>query len=74
MKNLSLLLLPLFVASPAFADYGHKSVHYESYCYKNVETYVPGYRNGYGQWVGGYVKTSRKRVRCGRNLCTSSFS
>ena len=44
----------------------HRTVHYEEYCYKNVEKYIPGYYNKHGQWVGGYVDTDRKRVPCGR--------
>ena len=65
MKLLAALLLIGVTSTPAFAGHGHKSVHYEKYCYKNVEKYIPGYVNSYGQWVGGYVKTNRKRVPCG---------
>ena len=43
-----------------------RQTHYEEYCYKNVEKYIPGYYNKHGQWVGGYVDSERKRVPCGR--------
>ena len=54
---------PAFAGGPAFR--GSRSVHYEEYCYKNTEQYVPGYYNEFGQWVGGYVDSKRKRVPCG---------
>lgn len=63
MKLQALLLSALVIAPiPAFAD--HKRVYTESYCYRNTEQYVPGYYNEFGQYVGGYVKTNRKRVPC----------
>ena len=68
MKILAALLLIGATVSPAYAGgpriRGHRSVHYENYCYKNVEEFVPGYYNNYGQWVGGYVKNRRKRIPC----------
>jgi len=64
MKLPAILLTALMIAPlPAFA--GHRRVYEESYCYRNTEQYVPGYYNRYGQYVGGYVKTKRKRVPCG---------
>ena len=64
MKLQALLLSALMIAPlPAFA--GHRRVYEESYCYRNTEQYVPGYYNEFGQYVGGYVKTNRKRVPCG---------
>ena len=64
MKLKAVLLSTLLLAPlPAFADY--RRVYQESYCYENVEEYVPGYYNRYGQYVGGYVKTNRRRVPCG---------
>jgi len=64
MKLKAVLLSTLLLAPlPAFADY--RRVYQESYCYENVEEYVPGYYNRYGQYVGGYVKTDRRRVPCG---------
>ena len=69
--KLALAALLLFSALPADAKPGrlqriHRQTHYEEYCYKNVEKYIPGYYNKYGQWVGGYVDSERKRVPCGR--------
>ena len=69
--KLALAALLLFSALPADAKPGrlqriHRQTHYEEYCYKNVEKYIPGYYNKHGQWVGGYVDTDRKRVPCGR--------
>jgi len=72
MKLPAVLLSMLFLSTPAFAGgpsyrrFGHKQTHYEEYCYKNVERYVPGYYNEFGQYVGGYVKNRRKRISCGR--------
>lgn len=72
MKLPAVLLSMLFLSTPAFAGgpsyrrFGHKQTHYEEYCYKNVERYVPGYYNEFGQYVGGYVKNKRKRISCGR--------
>ena len=72
MKLPAVLLSMLFLSTPAFADgpsyrrFGHKQTHFEEYCYKNVERYVPGYYNEFGQYVGGYVKNKRKRISCGR--------
>jgi len=58
---------PALAGGPAigsFHRHRHQTVHYEEYCYKNVERYVPGYVNKHGQWVGGYVRTKRKKVPC----------
>jgi len=64
MKIQAFLLSALMIAPlPVFA--GHRRVYEESYCYRNTEQYVPGYYNEFGQYVGGYVKTNRKRVPCG---------
>ena len=70
MKFIAAIALIGMTSTPALAGgpvFRHKSVHYEEYCYKNVEKYMPGYINKHGQWVGGYVKHRRERVRCGRN-------
>ena len=76
MKLLAAIALIGMTATPALAGgpaigslhrYSrHRTVHYEEYCYKNVEKYIPGYYNKHGQWVGGYVDSERKRVPCGR--------
>ena len=58
---------PALAGGPAIGSlhrHRHQTVHYEEYCYKNVERYVPGYVNKHGQWVGGYVRTKRKKVPC----------
>ena len=70
MKLIAAIALIGLTSTPALAGgpvFRHKSVHYEEYCYKNVEKYIPGYVNNHGQWVRGYVKNSRERVRCERN-------
>ena len=71
MKFVAAIALIGLTSTPALAGgpvyRGQRSVHYEEYCYKNVEKYMPGYINKHGQWVGGYVKHRRERVRCGRN-------
>ena len=70
MKLQAVLLSTLFLTSPAFAGgprVGHRQTHFEEYCYKNVEKYIPGYYNEFGQYVGGYVKNRRERVRCERH-------
>ena len=73
MKLLAAIALIGMSATPALAGgpatgsfHRHRTVHYEEYCYKNVEKYIPGYYNKHGQWVGGYVDSERKRVPCGR--------
>ena len=69
MKLLAAIALIGLTATPALAGgprVRHRQTHYEEYCYKNVEKYIPGYYNKHGQWVGGYVDSERKRVPCGR--------
>ena len=69
MKLLATIALIGLTATPALAGgprVRHRQTHYEEYCYKNVEKYIPGYYNKHGQWVGGYVDSKRKRVSCGR--------
>ena len=69
MKLLATIALIGLTATPALAGgprVRFRQTHYEGYCYKNVEKYIPGYYNKHGQWVGGYVDTERKRVPCGR--------
>ena len=57
-------------SAPAFAGgpiiRGQRNVHYEEKCYKNVERYIPGYYDDFGNWKNGRVKTTRKRVSCSR--------
>ena len=69
MKLLAAIALIGLTATPSLAGgprIRHRQTHYEEYCYKNVEKYIPGYYNKHGQWVGGYVDSERKRVPCGR--------
>ena len=69
MKLLATIALIGLTATPALAGgprVRFRQTHYEGYCYKNVEKYIPGYYNKHGQWVGGYVDSDRKRVPCGR--------
>ena len=69
MKLLATIALIGLTATPALAGgprVRFRQTHYEGYCYKNVEKYIPGYYNKHGQWVGGYVDSERKRVPCGR--------
>ena len=41
--KLSVALLTLFLLpTPAIAGHGHRQIHYESHCYKNIEKYIPG--------------------------------
>ena len=70
MNKLALLLLPLFVAGPAFAGgpriRGQRNVYHEEHCYKNVEKYTPGYYNSHGTYMRGRVTVRRKEVPCRR--------
>ena len=70
MKLLAALLLIGATSAPAFAGgpviRGQRNVHYEEKCYKNVERYIPGYYDDFGNWKVGRVKTTRKRVSCHR--------
>ena len=69
MKFIAALALIGMTSTPAFAGhvYGQKNVHYEEKCYKNVERYIPGYYDDFGNWKVGRVKTTRKRVPCFRS-------
>ena len=62
--KLQAVLLSALLLSPT-AALSQQRVYTESYCYENTEEYIPGYYNYNGQYVGGYVKTDRKRVPCG---------
>jgi len=72
MKLLAALLLigvtsaPAFAGGPRLGYRGQRNVHYEEKCYKNVERYIPGYYDDFGNWKVGRVKTTRKRVPCSR--------
>ena len=72
MKLLAALLLigatsaPAFAGGPRLGYRGQRNVHYEEKCYKNVERYIPGYYDDFGNWKVGRVKTTRKRVPCHR--------
>ena len=72
MKLLAALLLigatsaPAFAGGPRLGYRGQRNVHYEEKCYKNVERYIPGYYDDFGNWKNGRVKNTRKRVPCHR--------
>ena len=59
------LILPFVFVAPTQAQ--QVNVYAESYCYTNIEQYVPGYYDAYGNYVGGYVNSTRNRVPCGNN-------
>ena len=52
---------PAFAGGPRFR---HRQTHYEESCYKYVEEYVPGYWNKHQRWVGGFVRSEKKKVPC----------
>jgi hypothetical protein len=60
------LLLPFAFVTPIQAQ--QVNVYGESYCYTNVEQYVPGYYDVYGRYIPGYVNRARNRVPCGDNV------
>jgi len=62
--NLKAILLSTVLLLPT-ASLAQQRVYTESYCYENTEEYVPGYYNSHGQYVGGYVKSDRRKVPCG---------
>ena len=68
MKKLALLLFPLMIQTPVFAGEirGQRNVHYEEYCYRNVEKYKPGFYNEYGTYSRGSVIVKKERIPCGR--------
>jgi hypothetical protein len=62
--KLKAVLLSTLLLFPASAV-AQQRVYTESYCYENIEEYIPGYYNSYGRYVSGYVKTDRRRIPCG---------
>ena len=70
MKFIAILALIGMTSTPAFAGgpvyRGNGTVRYEEKCYKNVERYIPGYYDDFGNWRNGRVKTTRKKISCGR--------
>ena len=72
MKLFAALLLigatsaPAFAGGPRLGYRGQRNVHYEEKCYKNVERYIPGHYDDFGNWKVGRVKTTRRRVPCHR--------
>ena len=61
--NLKAVLLSTLLLLPTSA-LAEQRVYRESYCYENTEEYVPGYYNSYGQYIGGYVKSDRRKITC----------
>jgi hypothetical protein len=60
------LLLPFAFVAPTQAQ--QVNVYGESYCYANVEQYVPGYYDVYGRYIPGYVNRNRQQVPCNNNV------
>jgi len=61
--KLKALLLSTLLLLPT-STFAQQRVYTESFCYENVEEYIPGYYNAYGQYVRGYVRTDRRRIPC----------
>ena len=53
---------PALAGGPRFR--GRTNTYHEEFCYKYVEEYVPGYYNKHGRYVGGFVKSEKKKVPC----------
>lgn len=53
---------PAFAGGPRFR--GRTNTYHEEFCYRYTEEYVPGYYNKHGRYVGGYVKSRKKKVPC----------
>ena len=62
MKLQSILLSALLLSPAAAIAEGR--VFNESYCYENVERYIPGYYDSNGYYVSGRLEKSRRQVRC----------
>ena len=60
------LILPFVFVAPTQAQ--QVNVYAESYCYTNIEQYVPVYYDAYGNYVSGYVNSTRNLVPCGNNV------
>ena len=50
---------PALAGGPRFR--GHTNTYHEEFCYRYTEEYVPGYYNKHGRYVGGYVKSRKKK-------------
>ena len=63
--SLILISALLFAPSVNAMPYGRTGGSFEQ-CnrYKYNERYVPGYYNKHGQYVGGYVKTTKVNLPC----------
>ena len=62
MKLQSILLSALLLSpSSVLAE---ERVFTESFCYENVERYIPGYYDSNGYYVSGRLEKSRRQVRC----------
>ena len=53
---------PAFAGGPRFR--GRTNTYHEEFCYRYNEEYVPRYYNKHGRYVGGYVKSRKKKVPC----------
>ena len=65
MKLQSILLSTLLLFPVAAG--AEERVFSESYCYENVERYIPGYYDSNGYYVSGRLEKSRRQVRCNGN-------
>jgi uncharacterized protein YcfJ len=65
MKLQSILLSALLL-SPA-SVIAEERVFTESFCYENVERYIPGYYDSNGYYISGRLEKSRRQVRCSGN-------
>ena len=63
MKYTALLISALLIA-PMSATAGNENIFVESFCYKNIEKYVPGYIDSNGRYVDGYLEKKRKKIAC----------
>ena len=67
MKFSSLLLISTLIFAPSVNSmpFGRTGGSFEQ-CnrYKYNERYVPGYYNKHGQYVGGFVKTTKVNLPC----------
>ena len=62
--NLKAVLLSSLLLLPT-STLAQQRIYNESYCYENVEEYIPGYYDNNGEYVRGYLNTGRRRVPCG---------
>ena len=57
---------PALAGGPRFR--GRTNTYHEEFCYRYTEEYVPGYYNKHGRYVGGYVKSRKKKFLAGVSI------